>query len=94
MANRPGLDRKGIAISGWVWYWYENELFLNHVYTQTRDVQRFGLRFLKSKTLEKTLALMLSGEVTSNFDNSDNACNDSCIYAISFSDENAMAYNI
>ncbi|MFA7350930.1 MAG: hypothetical protein WC009_09225 [Methylotenera sp.] len=36
--NHPETDRKGIAISFGAGIGTDNEFFLNHIYTQTRDV--------------------------------------------------------
>lgn len=43
--DHPKQARKGIAVSFGAGIGTENELFLNHVYTQTRDVPDFGVRF-------------------------------------------------
>ncbi len=43
--DHPELDRKGLAISFGAGIGTDNELFLNHIYTQTRDVPDFGIRF-------------------------------------------------
>lgn len=43
--DRPSFDRKGVAISFGAGIGTENEFFLNHIYTQTRDVPDFGVRF-------------------------------------------------
>ena len=43
--DRPETDRAGIALSFGAGIGTENELFLNHIYTQTRDVPDFGIRF-------------------------------------------------
>ncbi len=43
--DHPETDRKGMAISFGAGIGTENELFLNHVYTQTRDVPDYGIRF-------------------------------------------------
>lgn len=47
--DRPSFDRKGIAISFGAGIGTENEFFLNHAYTQTRDVPDFGIRFGTNK---------------------------------------------
>jgi catecholate siderophore receptor len=49
--DRPSFDRKGIAISFGAGIGTENEFFLNHIYTQTRDVPDFGIRFLNKRPL-------------------------------------------
>ncbi len=43
--DHPEFDRQGVAISFGAGIGTENEFFLNHVYTQTRDVPDFGVRF-------------------------------------------------
>ncbi|MGZ8270843.1 MAG: TonB-dependent receptor [Methylophilus sp.] len=43
--DHPELDRQGVAISFGAGIGTDNELFLNHVYTQTRDVPDYGIRF-------------------------------------------------
>jgi catecholate siderophore receptor len=43
--DHPETDRKGIAISFGAGIGTDNEFFLNHIYTQTRDVPDFGVRF-------------------------------------------------
>ncbi|MDP2154350.1 MAG: TonB-dependent receptor [Methylotenera sp.] len=43
--DRPETDRKGIAVSFGAGIGTDNELYLNHIYTQTRDVPDFGVRF-------------------------------------------------
>jgi catecholate siderophore receptor len=49
--DRPEFDRKGIAISFGAGIGTDNEFFLNHQYTQTRDVPDFGIRFLNKRPL-------------------------------------------
>lgn len=43
--DHPEADRKGIAVSFGAGIGTDNEFFLNHIYTQTRDVPDFGVRF-------------------------------------------------
>lgn len=43
--DRPSFDRQGIAVSFGAGIGTDNEFFLNHIYTQTRDVPDFGIRF-------------------------------------------------
>jgi catecholate siderophore receptor len=43
--DHPESDRQGIAISLGAGIGTENEVYLNHIYTQTRDVPDFGIRF-------------------------------------------------
>ena len=47
--DRPETDRQGIAISFGTGIGTENEFYLNHVYTKTRDVPDFGIRFASNK---------------------------------------------
>jgi catecholate siderophore receptor len=49
--DHPEFDRKGIAISFGAGIGTENEFFLNHIYTQTRDVPDFGVRFFNKRPL-------------------------------------------
>lgn len=49
--DRPEFDRKGIAVSFGAGIGTENEFFLNHIYTQTRDVPDFGIRFVGTHPL-------------------------------------------
>lgn len=49
--DRPEFDRKGIAVSFGAGIGTENEFFLNHIYTQTRDVPDFGIRFVATHPL-------------------------------------------
>jgi catecholate siderophore receptor len=49
--DRPETDRKGIAVSFGAGIGTDNELFLNHIYTQTRDVPDFGVRFENTRPL-------------------------------------------
>lgn len=68
--DRPGLDREGIALSVGFGIGTEDELFINHVYTQTRDIPEFGLRFQNQKPRTDFGANAFWGS-DSNFDNSD-----------------------
>ena len=68
--DRPGVDRKGIALSAGFGIGTEDELFLNHTYTQTRDVPEFGLRFQSQKPRTDFGANAFWGS-DSNFDDSD-----------------------
>jgi len=47
--DRPETDRQGIAVSFGTGIGTENEFYLNHVYTKTRDVPDFGIRFASNK---------------------------------------------
>lgn len=44
--DRPGSDRQGIALSFGTGIGTNNEFFLNHVYTKTRDVPDYGISFV------------------------------------------------
>ncbi|MDP1766370.1 MAG: TonB-dependent receptor [Methylotenera sp.] len=54
--DSPTLDRSGIAVSFGAGIGTENELFLNHVYTQTRDVPDFGVSFFNKRPVDRTVA--------------------------------------
>lgn len=47
--DHPEFDRKGIAISFGAGIGTENEFFLNHIYTQTRDVPDYGIGFVNGR---------------------------------------------
>lgn len=74
--DRPGSDRKGFAVSVGTGIGTDNEFFLNHVYTQTRDVPDYGISFVNKKPVDRTVA---GGKIDDgtfygadkNFDNSD-----------------------
>jgi catecholate siderophore receptor len=74
--DRPSFDRKGVAISFGAGIGTENEFFLNHVYTQTRDVPDFGIRF--NSSTKRPLSYSTNGAsdktfwgANNNFDDSD-----------------------
>jgi catecholate siderophore receptor len=74
--DRPETDRKGIAISFGAGIGTENEFFLNHVYTQTRDVPDFGIRFNPNTRRPLSYASNGASDKTfwganNNFDDSD-----------------------
>jgi catecholate siderophore receptor len=52
--DRPETDRKGIALSFGAGIGTDNEFFLNHIYTQTRDVPDFGIRFEARRPLNES----------------------------------------
>lgn len=72
--DHPETDRNGIAVSFGAGIGTDNEFFLNHIYTQTRDVPDYGVRFFNKRPLndggngvsEKTY-----WGNSSNFDDSD-----------------------
>jgi catecholate siderophore receptor len=68
--DHPETDRKGIAISFGAGIGTENEFFLNHIYTQTRDVPDYGIRF---DTDHRPLSDSTNGRTDKTFwGNSDN----------------------
>lgn len=74
--DRPELDRKGIALSFGAGIGTENELFINHVYTQTRDIPDYGVSFFNKRPIDRAVAagqiddsVFYGGE--QNFDDSD-----------------------
>jgi len=74
--DRPELDRKGFAVSIGAGIGTENEFFLNHVYTQTRDIPDYGINFFNKKPIERAVAGGTIDDGTfygadKNFDNSD-----------------------
>ena len=74
--DRPELDRKGVAVSFGAGIGTENELFLNHVYTQTRDVPDYGVSFFNKRPIDRTVATGKIDDSTfygsdKNFDDSD-----------------------
>lgn len=71
--DRPEFDRKGIAISFGAGIGTENEFFLNHMYTQTRDVPDFGIRFSNKRPLNDAA----NGASDRTFWGSDNNFDDS-----------------
>lgn len=72
--DRPSFDRKGIAISFGAGIGTENEFFLNHAYTQTRDVPDFGIRF---DTNKRPLSNSSNGRSDRTFWGSNNNFDDS-----------------
>lgn len=52
--DSPEFDRKGIAISFGAGIGTDNEFFLNHIYTQTRDVPDYGIRFANKRPLNES----------------------------------------
>ena len=74
--DRPSSDRQGIALSLGVGIGTDNELFLNHVYTQTRDVPDYGISFVNGRPINRAVAGGTINDGTfyggnKNFDNSD-----------------------
>jgi catecholate siderophore receptor len=54
--DSPKLGRKGIAGSIGFGIGTDNEFFLNHSYTQTRDVPDYGISFLNKRPVNTTVA--------------------------------------
>ncbi len=72
--DRPALDRQGIAVSFGAGIGTENEFFLNHIYTQTRDVPDFGIRFANKRPLNSApnnVSDRTFWGASNNFDDSD-----------------------
>nr|WP_294839973.1 TonB-dependent receptor [uncultured Methylotenera sp.] len=74
--DRPEIDRQGIAVSFGTGIGTDNEFYLNHVYTQTRDVPDFGISFYGGRPANRTVATGKIDDKTfyggnQNFDNSD-----------------------
>jgi len=74
--DRPEIDRQGIAVSFGTGIGTDNEFYLNHVYTQTRDVPDFGISFFNKRPANRTVATGKIDDKTfyggnQNFDNSD-----------------------
>ena len=51
----PENDRQGIAVSFGTGIGTNNEFFLNHVYTKTRDVPDYGIRFIDKKPINNSI---------------------------------------
>lgn len=47
----PETDRQGVAVSFGTGIGTDNEFYLNHVYTQTRDVPDYGITFVNKKPI-------------------------------------------
>ncbi len=74
--DNPVFDRKGLAISIGAGIDTDNEFFLNHVYTQTRDVPDYGISFFNKRPVDRTVATGKIDDETffggnQNFDDSD-----------------------
>jgi catecholate siderophore receptor len=74
--DHPETDREGIALSIGTGIGTNNEFFLNHVYTQTRDVPDYGIGFVSRKPVDRTVATGKQDDETfygndRNFDDSD-----------------------
>ena len=74
--DSPVFDRKGLALSIGAGIGTDNEFFLNHVYTQTRDVPDYGVSFLNKRPVDSAVATGKIDDETfyggnDNFDDSD-----------------------
>jgi catecholate siderophore receptor len=74
--DHPETNRTGIAISFGAGIGTDNEFFLNHVYTRTRDVPDYGIGFINKKPIDRTVATGKQDDQTfyggsKNFDDSD-----------------------
>ena len=74
--DHPETNRAGLAISFGAGIGTDNEFFLNHVYTKTRDVPDYGLSFFKTRPSNRTVATGKMDDKTfyggdRNFDDSD-----------------------
>lgn len=74
--DHPVFDRKGLALSIGAGIGTDNEFFLNHVYTQTRDVPDYGISFFEKRPIDRTVATGKLDDETffggnQNFDDSD-----------------------
>ena len=74
--DSPGIDRKGIAVSFGAGIGTDDELFLNHIYTQTRDVPDYGINFVNKRPIDQVVATGKIDDSTfyggdKNFDDSD-----------------------
>ena len=74
--DHPETDRTGVAISFGAGIGTDNEFFLNHVYTQTRDLPDYGIGFINKRPVDRTVATGKQDDNTyyggsQNFDDSD-----------------------
>jgi catecholate siderophore receptor len=67
--DRTKFDRSGIALSFGAGIGTDNELFINHIHTQTRDVPDYGIRFDQGKPRKEFYDTTWSFD--GNFDDSD-----------------------
>ncbi len=95
--DRPETDRKGVAVSFGAGIGTENEFFLNHIYTQTRDVPDFGIRFDVDK---RPLSESANGRTdktfwgnSDNFDDSDTRMT-TAIFTHKFNDDTQLRTQI
>lgn len=74
--DNPSTDRTGIALSFGTGIGTDNEFFLNHVYTKTRDTPDFGISFFSNRPSNRTVPTGKIDDETyyggnRNFDDSD-----------------------
>jgi catecholate siderophore receptor len=74
--DHPEIDRSGIAVSFGAGIGTENEFFLNHVATRTRDIPDYGVGFINKRPVDRTVATGKQDDKTfyggsQNFDDSD-----------------------
>jgi catecholate siderophore receptor len=95
--DHPETDRKGIAISFGAGIGTDNEFFLNHIYTQTRDVPDFGIRFDTDKRPLSDSANGRSDKTfwgnSDNFDDSDTRMT-TAIFTHKFSEDTQLRTQI
>ncbi len=71
--DHPEIDRQGVAVSFGAGIGTENEFFLNHIYTQTRDVPDFGIRFENRRPLNDSTNGRTDKTFWGNSDNFDDS---------------------
>lgn len=54
--DHPELDRQGLAVSFGAGIGTDNEFFLNHSLTQTRDVPDYGVSFFNKRPVDRTVS--------------------------------------
>lgn len=74
--DRPEIDRQGIAVSFGTGIGTDNEFYLNHVYTETKDVPDYGIGFVNKRPVNRMLATGKQDDKTfyggdRNFDDSE-----------------------
>jgi len=95
--DSPETDRKGVALSFGAGIGTDNEFFINHIYTQTRDVPDFGVRFDADK---RPLSESVNGHSdktfwgnSDNFDDSDTRMT-TAIFTHKFNDDTQLRTQI
>ena len=95
--DSPETDRKGVALSFGAGIGTDNEFFLNHIYTQTRDVPDFGIRFDADKRPMSESANGRSDKTfwgnSDNFDDSDTRMT-TAIFTHKFNDDTQIRTQI